>query len=481
MSRQPHHTTPPLPEQLAQLLEHDWQAVVERLPSDYEPQAEQLGALVRKREVRRASDLLRALLAYVLCAPSFRQLGCWAVLIGLCNISEAAWRKRLRRSLTWLLWLLGALLAGPSLPDLPAGSRGPGRVLLIDATRLKEPGGTGDDWRLHTAYDLRAGRLVQVSLSDQHGAEALERFVLQPGDVAVADAGYGYRHCVVWVLCQQADVVVRIHPRAFPVLDESGQPLDVVAWLKQVQEGQHSRRVSFVWHKQTYHVRLLACSLSPEAAERARQAKRKKASKLQRQLKEQTLFLAGWVLLITSLPVLSWSTSQVLALYRARWQTELVYKRMKQVLRLNQLRGVRPETNEASILALLVAWALHEQEAQQARARLAEAAACWQAESSLAAQPPAQAAQEGPSADSGQEPPVSSWLLTAVCLQTLRAVVQGYWSLERLRACLPELQRFLRGSPRKRQHQESFIRALLLEILGPDPTLDALVFSCSSA
>src|SRR5206468_5642154 len=135
----------------------------------------------------------------------------------------------------------------------------------------------------------------------------------------------------------------------------------------QVQEGQHSRRVSFVWHKQTYHVRLLACSLSPEAAERARQAKRKKASKLQRQLKEQTLFLAGWVLVITSLPVQSWSTSQVLALYRARWQTELVYKRMKQVLRLNHLRGIRPETNEASILALLVAWALHEQEAQQAR------------------------------------------------------------------------------------------------------------------
>ena len=37
----------------------------------------------------------------------------------------------------------------------------------------------------------------------------------------------------------------------------------------------------------------------------------------------------------------------------------------------------------------------------------------------------------------------------------------------RLRACLPEQQRCLRGSPRKRQHQESFERALLLELLGP--------------
>lgn len=481
MSHQPHHTTPPLAEQIARLVEHDWQEVVERLPSDYEQQAEEQGALVRKREVRRASDLLRAVLAYVLCAPSFRQLGCWAVLIGLCNISEAAWRKRLRRSTAWLLWLLGALLAGPSLPDVPAGSHGRGRVLLIDATRLKEPGGTGDDWRLHTAYDLCAGRLVQVSLSEQHGAESLERFVLQPGDVAVADAGYGYRRCVVWVLSQQADVVVRSHPATFPLLAESGQPLDVVAWLKQLGEGQHSRRVSFVWEEQTYQVRLVACALSPEAAERARQAKRKKASKRQRQLTQETLFLAGGVLVITSLPAEPWTAPLVLTLYRARWQIELVYKRMKQVLRLNQLRGIRPEANEATILALLVAWALQEQEAQQARARLAEVAACWQAEVSSPAASVPQPSQECPPAASSQEPPVSSWLLTALCLQTLRTLVQGYWTLARLRECLPLQQRFLRGSPRKRQQQERLIRALLMEIMGTDPSLDELVFSCSSA
>ncbi len=477
MTRQPHHTTPQLSEQLACLVQEEWQEVLKRLPADYEAQAGRLKAFVRKREVACAGDLLRALLAYVLSVSSLRQLGCWAVLIGLCNISEAAWRKRLRKASLWLLWLLGELLAGPVVPAQAVGLPGQTRVLLVDATRLKQPGGTGDDWRLHTAYDLLSARLMQVSLSDQHGAESLERFVVQAGDVVVADAGYGYRRCVVWVLHQQAQVVVRIHPSAFPLLDETGAPLDVVAWLRHVQSGQHSRTVRFVWAEQSYQVRLVVCSLSPEAAEKARQAKRKKAAKMQRQPKEDTIFLAGWILLITSLSASTCSDEQVLALYRARWQTELLYKRMKQVLRLSQLRSHRPETNQATLLALLVAWALQEQEAQQARSVLEQAAACLQPTPQALPAP----ASVSPSAACSDKPPISSWLLTSVCVQTLRQITQGHWTLSRLSLCLPHLQRFFRGSPRKRRQQESLMRTLLTHLLVSDLPLDEAFFSCSSA
>ena len=59
--------------------------------------------------------------------------------------------------------------------------------------RLKEPGGSGDDWRVHLGYDLLAGRLVDVRVADRHTAEAFELFEVGPGDALVADRGYSRR------------------------------------------------------------------------------------------------------------------------------------------------------------------------------------------------------------------------------------------------------------------------------------------------
>jgi hypothetical protein len=113
-----------------------WNEVVtKRLPSNLEAKAIELKAWSRQRELRCVSDLLRALLVYVCCQYSWRDLGIWAVLKEIGSLSERAWRKRLDRSAAWIGWLLGELLGVQQRPSrLPEGA---GRVLLIDATRLK--------------------------------------------------------------------------------------------------------------------------------------------------------------------------------------------------------------------------------------------------------------------------------------------------------------------------------------------------------
>src|SRR5260370_19330462 len=445
MSRQKKYTVSEVTDQATKLIDEEWEdQVLKQLPRDAEEQAFRLGAFVRCREIQSVGDLLRALLAYVVCVSSFRQLGCWAVLLGLASFADTGWRKRFKAAKAWLLWVLGALLCDPGAPVERRTPSGLGRIVLVDATRLKQVGGNGDDWRVHSAYDLRASRLVQILVTDQHTAESLQHFQLQPYDLLIADRGYGYRKNVAYAYHQRAYVILRFAPSTCPLLDRYGQPLDVVNWLKQVKKGTHCRNACCVHEGKTYHVRIIASALAPEKAAEARKKSEQESMKKGKQLQPDTLFLVGWMLLITNLPKRPWSYKRIIQLYRARWQIELLFKRMKQMIGMHVTRSKTPQGCERSLLAWLVTWALQEQEAYEARALMQQVHQCL----------------DSPVLDM-PEGELSPWLLTAICVQTLLMTIQCHCTRARLDLCLPDLQRFLYGSPRKRRLQSHQICTLL--------------------
>lgn len=462
---QTHDTTEERSSQVEALVSTLWESEVEaRLPKELEVQAKKRGALQRKRGLSSAAQLLRALLAYVLCAPSFRRVGAWGVLIGLADRSETAWRKKLRQASDWLAWLLAELLAVPSRRRWLA-QRSSGRVLAVDGTRLKQVGGSGDDWRLHTSYDLRAGRLAEVTVSDEHTAESVAHTALQAGDIVVGDNGYGYRCSVATLAERQVDGVFRITPPTFPFQDGTGQAIDVQAWLKQAGEAVRSLACWCCSHGRSYAVRWIVLQLSPEAAQAARERKIKKAHKDGRSISEATLFFAGWIILITTLPEASWSDEDVLRLSRARWQIELFFKRLKQLLGLSLLRCVHPESVQAAIRLVLVAWALQQEVAQQLRASLLSAAQLVSLPPEPLLLPAPQALEQAPvlvqETDLAPSEGVSSWLLCDLCLETLRQQGRGQWSQADLLGCVPRLRRFLLSHPRRRGHQETALRRWL--------------------
>jgi Transposase DDE domain len=448
MSVDTHHNPSATSAQVMSLVDDTWTTeVVPRLPRQLDLQAKQLKAFQRVRGIASPPDLLRGLLAYALGVLSFRELGAWAVLINLADLSDTAWRKRLRNASAWLLWLLDELLAAPPVATA-FNLKAAGHIWLIDTTRLGQSGGTGDDWRVHTAYDLLAGRLGQVAVTDQHGGEGLRHFDLQPGDIVVADNGYGYRREVAYARDHQAHVVLRFYPDTCPLDRELGQALDILAWLRRSSSPRPSTVALCCWGGQVYPVRLVAQKLPPEAAEAARRRKRERSKAHGRTPSAVSLELADWILVLTTLGP-NWSDEEVLRLYRARWQVELVFKRMKQLLRLTQIRCRTAALAEASVRALLVAWALHDTEAAQVRAQLA-----------------AMGAAVNVAADQQRRVVVSSWRVAALWFATLRQQVLGYWSASRVTACLARLVRFLVSNLRRRVHQETDVRAWLLQRLA---------------
>lgn len=453
MSSPKQHNVLPSQEQLDRLLNEQWsQEILPRLPAALEEQARALGAFVRIRQLRNAADLLRGLLVYALCGLSFQGVGIWAVLTGLGCLSEKAWRKRLQRAASWISWLVGVLIGTAQRPAwLPEGLKGTG-IVLVDFSSLKVIGGTGDDVRLHLGYDLLAGRMDHIVVSDHHQAESIPAEVVHQNWIYVSDSGYrqGY---VARVLKQGGQVVVRRHGPDLHLEEEDGTVIDVRAQAKGLDYG--ASQSLFGWIKlpakgQRAQVRVVLFHLPKEQAKKARESKAAKAKAKGKQLQEETLWWAEWVVIVTTLCEQEWPNVLVLQLYRARWQIELLFKRMKTFLQMHVLRLKQLERASLVVHLLLIGWALYEQEAQMMREVL----------QAIATQP-------DPETSEPLESILSTWTLTAIGVQHLKQVVWGGWSEQRLCVCLPWLLRYFGHWRRKRGHQETEIRAQLLAVTSP--------------
>ncbi len=204
-----------------------------------------------------------------------------------------------------------------------------------------------------------------------------------------------------------------------------------------------------------------ALRLPAEEAEKARARVVARAKRKQQVVRPETLQLAGWVLLLSTLDATSWSAEELFWLYRNRWQIELLIKQLIQFLLLVQLRSSHLETVRATVLAALVAWVLQEKEGQALLQNLVTMPEQGQ-QSLLQAYVPLveqweveEITQEEPDL----RRPVNLWGLTASCLSRWRAVVLGQWSFAHMQACLPRLRRFFCLSPRRRLHQRLWFQA----------------------
>jgi hypothetical protein len=340
------------------LLGQQWQYLLSMLPAgfDLEATARQTGALVRKRVIRDAETLLWLALAYSCGGLSLRQTSSWAEAQGIAKLSQVAVMKRLRAVSTWLGLLLGAKLAERAgftgLKELGL------RLRLVDATTVSAPGSRGTDWRIHLGFRLGDQSIDSVELTGPEGGESLKRFVIGNRDLLIADAGYGHRAGLESVHQSGGLFIVRMNWQNLPLQSVTGEPFDLMGALREVPDTQAvefglqtapTRKLSAV------PVRLVVLRKSAAATEQAQKRARQEAQKKGRKVDPRTLEAAGYILLLSSVPSEQLSASQVLELYRFRWQVELAFKRMKSLMQLGDLPVRDPDLARTYLYAKLLA------------------------------------------------------------------------------------------------------------------------------
>jgi hypothetical protein len=363
-------------------LGEDWAIVESLLPEHWQSQARELGAFRRARGIADARALLQVMLIHLAEGCGLRETATRAGLAGLAQVSDVALLKRLRSCGAWFEWLAQRLRQAPELqttlcleaqPLLP-----PRRLRVVDGSVISEPGPTGSKWRLHYAIGLPDLQCQEVHLGPSSEGETLKRFKVQAGDIFMADRGYAHPAGIAHVVDRAGDVIVRMNLVTLPLYEPLARGhgavrLDILAHARTLQVGQvmgwpacvHPPPKSGAKTGQravrppVVAGRLCAIRKSEAAAAKARDRVRRESQRNGTVLQPQTLEAAGYVFVFTTLPE-QVSATQVLEIYRLRWQIELEFKRLKSLIALGHLKkhdaqAARSWMQGKLLVALLIA------------------------------------------------------------------------------------------------------------------------------
>jgi hypothetical protein len=330
------------PEQLQGEL---WKYALTLLPGDLELTARTTGALRRARGVPDAETLLRLFLVYGVTRLGLKGVAAWAEAAGVAHLSAPSLMERLRNAVDWLAGVLATVLQD-GLPDVPGF--GGYRLRIVDATRISGPGAKGTDWRVHVVADPVSGRLTSVQITDARDGETLAWHPLGPGDLVLADRGYGHARGMASAVRSGAQVLVRIQPGTIRLCDRQRQP---VRWSELQGRVPAVGLVEFrllLPEPPLHHFRAHGWRL--EHAEGWTPVRVLAI----RTRDEQVLWL------LTTVPADRLPGTEAAELYRLRWQIELLFKRLKSLLDFDRLPARTDPLARAWLLARLLAAVLIE-------------------------------------------------------------------------------------------------------------------------
>lgn len=318
---------------------NDMWPYVSRFFPNLEESARQCGAIKRSRNVPNAEALIRLGMAYAVSDLSFKDVAAWAGALEIAKISGPGLHYRIKTSEAWFEKLLTGILE-EEVQSEPVGFR----VRLVDATVITGPGSMGTDWRAHISLDPDTGRIISVELTDAKGGESFSRFTFERGEVALGDQGYTSPRGIYSVVSSGAHLLFRVNPYSLRVCDVQKQRISLLSYIQTVRENEIKE-----WD--------VLVPIPPDEAKKSWSSHKAKAWVRGRILAFRTQ-KGDVIWLFTDLDSKKLPKESAKKLFRVRWQIELLFKRLKSLLHLDELPTRKGPTAKSWLLLRFLAAAL---------------------------------------------------------------------------------------------------------------------------
>ncbi len=318
---------------------NDMWPYVSRFLPNLEDSARRSGAIKRSRNVPSAEALIRMGMAYAVSDLSFKDVAAWARALEIAQISGPGLHYRIKTSEAWFEMLLAGVLE-EEVQCEPVGFR----VKLVDATVITGPGSVGTDWRAHISLDPDTERITSVELTDAKGGESFSRFSFERGEVVLGDQGYTSPRGIYSVVSSGAHLLFRVNPYSLRVCNLRKQRINLLSYTETVRGTEIKEWEVFI-------------PIPPDDAKKAWSSDKAKAWVRGRILAFRTQ--KGEVIwLFTDLDSKRLPGESAKKLFRVRWQIELLFKRLKSLLHLDQLPTRKGPTAKSWLLLKFLAAAL---------------------------------------------------------------------------------------------------------------------------
>ena len=317
--------------------------IMKQLPEGYKEACWETKAMSRKRGIQDEETLLTLCLYYAY-DHSLVEVQNYAKTFLSTDISDVGFMKRFNRCNEWIKWINEHMAADEQQIYQKPEQLKDYCVLAIDASDMVSKGAAKQIWRLHYAVNLFSMNSEMFKITSEKTGESLKNFELQPKDLVLADRIYatitGMEHCRK----AGADFILRLRNKAFKLYDSEGLEIVLSSLLKNTDMTAQDHYVFYLNSKKELKpLRICVVQKTDDEKKFEQEKIRQKESKKQIKLSEDTKFTHNYFFVVTSLYE-TFSAEQILALYRLRWQVEMVFKRFKSVLNM----GSMPTKTEAS-------------------------------------------------------------------------------------------------------------------------------------